>query len=152
MVSFPHLALGNPRTVEGVVRRHRDEGVEAGLQLGDALQGGFGQLDGRDRSAPQQLPGGANGQAGEVYRSQCGVSSLCDDEPLERRDQGPDPPTVVLGACGDEAAGVTSEGLTGPVGAHHLFELAVYDGEVYTDRSLESNWRALAFHNRSVVN
>ena len=40
--SFPHLALGLPRTVEGVVRRHRDEGVEAGLQLGDALQGGLG--------------------------------------------------------------------------------------------------------------
>ena len=121
--SFPHLALGLPRTVEGVVRRHRDEGVEAWLQLGDALQGGLGQLDGRDGSAPQQLPGGADGQAGKVYRSQLRVSSLCDDEPLERRDQGPDPPTVVLGACGDEAAVVTSEGLTGPVGAHHLSNL-----------------------------
>jgi hypothetical protein len=60
------LALRLARLGGGEVRGHRDEGVEARFDIGDARENGLQQLGRRDRSLADQPRGVLEGQEREV--------------------------------------------------------------------------------------
>ena len=66
-----HFRLGDAGLFQGLVCQQQDERVQAVVGVGDAIQTGTGQFDGRQLAPAHQLAGLVNGQEIKTLVSGC---------------------------------------------------------------------------------